>query len=441
MSAARWLVLIVALILAGLAVVRLEADGRGLERVPLMVGETPATVWRRADAVEAPVVVIAHGFAGSRQLMDSFALSLAQAGYIAVSFDFAGHGRNPVPMSGDVTVIEGTTLVLMDELGRVSDAALALPGSSVRGCVRFGADMDNWDEIRTAYQVARLGTVSGAAEVLGVHHATVIRHIDALERRLGAKLFQRHSRGYTPTEAGRDLLKVAEGAADQFGQLAGRIRGQGSDVAGDLVVTSITGMSPLLVPVLAGFQARHPQVTVRFLTDARLFRLEYGEAHVAIRAGTVPEDPDNVVQPFGTIQAALYASRSYAESQGLSQGPDGFARHRFIGAEGDYIRAPYHRWMASHVPPEQVAFRATEGAALLAAIRGGIGIGFAPLFEAATCADLVQVMPPRPEWEAPLWLVTHVDLHRTPKVQAFLTHLKAEARGWIGAGPAVLDPA
>jgi len=38
--------------------------------------------------------------------------------------------------------------------------------------------------------------------------------------------------------------------------------------------------------------------------------------------------------------------------------------------------------------------------------------------------DLVQVLPPREEWSSPLWLVTHVDLHRTPKVQAFLQHLK-----------------
>jgi DNA-binding transcriptional LysR family regulator len=67
--------------------------------------------------------------------------------------------------------------------------------------------MDNWDEIRTAYQVARMGTVSGAAEVLGVHHATVIRHIDALEAALGAKLFQRHARGYTATEAGRTCCR------------------------------------------------------------------------------------------------------------------------------------------------------------------------------------------------------------------------------------------
>ena len=84
--------------------------------------------------------------------------------------------------------------------------------------------MDNWDEIRTAYNVARIGTVSGAAEVLGVHHATVIRHIDALEGRLGVKLFQRHARGYTPTEAGQDLLRVAQATDDQFAQLAGRIK-------------------------------------------------------------------------------------------------------------------------------------------------------------------------------------------------------------------------
>ena len=39
---------------------------------------------------------------------------------------------------------------------------------------------NDWDEVRTAFQVARKGTVSGAAQVLGVHHATVIRHIDSL---------------------------------------------------------------------------------------------------------------------------------------------------------------------------------------------------------------------------------------------------------------------
>jgi DNA-binding transcriptional LysR family regulator len=57
--------------------------------------------------------------------------------------------------------------------------------------------MDKWTEIKTAYHVARLGTVSAAADVFGVHRATVIRHIDTLEAELGARVFLRNKTGYT----------------------------------------------------------------------------------------------------------------------------------------------------------------------------------------------------------------------------------------------------
>jgi DNA-binding transcriptional LysR family regulator len=64
------------------------------------------------------------------------------------------------------------------------------------------------------------------------------------------------------------------------------------------------------------------------------------------------------------------------------------------------------------------------------AILSGAGIGFMPLWDARHYPDLVQVLPPRDEWTAPLWLVTHVDLHRTMKVQTFTNFLKQEAKGW-----------
>lgn len=289
---------------------------------------------------------------------------------------------------------------------------------------------DNWDEVRTAFQVARMGTVSGAAEALGVHHATVIRHIDALEKRLGTKLFQRHARGYTPTEAGRDLLSVAQTTEEQFGQLASRIRGQGEKVAGELVVTSITGVAERLMPVLADFQALHPALVVRFLSDMRVFRLDYGEAHVAIRAGAAPEEPDNVAQPLPRMRSGLYASRAYVERYGMPQGLTDLNRHRFITAEGPISRAPFHRWLVEVIPPERIMVRASESRALEAAVTSGAGIGFLTTFQAEGRDDLVEVMAPRPEWDAPLWVVTHVDLHRTLKVQTFLTHLKEAARTW-----------
>lgn len=290
--------------------------------------------------------------------------------------------------------------------------------------------MENWDEIRTAYQVARLGTVSGAAEVLGVHHATVIRHIDALEKRMGTRLFQRHARGYTPTEAGRDLLTVAQTTEEQFAQLSSRIKGQGETVTGEMVVTAIAGLSDLLVPVLAQFQTDFPGVQVRFLTDMRVFRLDYGEAHVAIRAGAAPEEPDNVAQPLARMRTGLYAARSYAAQHGLPASEADFAGHRFVTADNEASRAPFHRWLHNVAPPDSITFRATEAAVLTRAVSDGIGIGFLSAYVAEARDDLVEVMAPRPEWESPLWLVTHVDLHRTRKVQALLAQLKEAAKGW-----------
>jgi DNA-binding transcriptional LysR family regulator len=290
--------------------------------------------------------------------------------------------------------------------------------------------MDNWDEIRTAYQVARMGTVSGAAEVLGVHHATVIRHVDAIEGRLGVKLFQRHARGYTPTEAGNDLLRVAQATDDQFSQLAGRLKGQGDDVSGDLVVTSLSTLSSLLVPELATFQRAHPGLVVRFLTGDRLFRLEYGEAHVAIRAGAAPDQPDNVVQPFLPMRMGLYAAQTYADRFGVPSGPEAFAAHLFVGHDDEKSRAPFNQWLRTHVPPDRIVFRGTDNRALEAAVLAGAGIGFLPLSAAACRDDVVEVIPPQDDWSAPLWLVTHVDLHRTTKVQAFLSFLKEQAKAW-----------
>ena len=290
--------------------------------------------------------------------------------------------------------------------------------------------IDTWDEIRTAYQVARLGTVSGAAEVLGVHHATVIRHIDALEKRLGTRLFQRHARGYTPTEAGQDLLSVAQMTDEHFAQLASRIKGFGETVAGELTVTAITGLADLLCPVFSTFQQTHPDVIVRFLTDMRVFRLDYGEAHVAIRAGNMPEEPDNVVQPLARIRSALYAAPAYAARHGLPQSEADLPNHRFVGADNPESRAPFARWMRATVPAEAITFRTTEQQAMEAAVLGGAGLGFVPLRQARRHPDLIEVLPTRPEWDAPLWIVTHVDLHRTRKVQAFLAALKEAAKAW-----------
>jgi pimeloyl-ACP methyl ester carboxylesterase len=133
----------------------LEQARSGLTITPLSVGSTPASVYQLKNTGKAPAIVIAHGFAGSRQLMEAYALMLAQAGYIIVSFDFEGHGRNPTPMTGDITQVSGTTQILKREVRRVVDAALALP--SVDGRVALlGHSMASDIIVREAVEDTRV---------------------------------------------------------------------------------------------------------------------------------------------------------------------------------------------------------------------------------------------------------------------------------------------
>lgn len=280
---------------------------------------------------------------------------------------------------------------------------------------------ESWDELRTAWHVVRAGTVSGAAETLGVHHATVIRHIDALEARLNLKLFQRHPRGYTPTEAGEMLAHVGRATEEQFAQLASRLTGLGPEVAGELVITTLPEACDLILPSLTALVARHPGLRLRLITERRVLRLEYGEAHIAIRAGSRPDEPDNVVQMLTELAPGLYAAPAYLAAHGTPANVTELAEHFFVAEETLESRAPFMLWLSRSLARPQFAFRSNDALARLAAVRAGLGLGF--LFPAQS-EGLVQVMPPQPDWTVPLWLVTHVDLHRTSKVQAAVTALK-----------------
>ena len=278
-------------------------------------------------------------------------------------------------------------------------------------------NFDSWDDLRIALAVARSGTVSAAAARLGVHHATVIRRIDGLEAQLGVKLFQRHPRGYALTEPGRALLKVAGDADERFAQLAAQITGGGDRIEGDLVVTSLPELADVVMPRLIRLMGQHSGLHVNYVTDSRLFRLDAGEAHLAIRAGSRPTEPDYVVRPVGIMRHPLYAAPDYVATRGKVTDLTGHP----LAVWGPQARnAALMRWILDHAAPDQIVLTASDESAREAVIRAGLAIG--PL-SPSRAKGLVEVMS-LPEWESPLWLVTHVDLHRTPKVQAAVAALR-----------------
>lgn len=110
MSALRLSHLITALVLAIAvwSVYTLESVRTSVEIDRVLLGETPATFYGGGQPKGA-LVVVAHGFGGSRQMMEAISLTLAQAGHTVVAFDFIGHGRHSAPLSPAIETLTGTT--------------------------------------------------------------------------------------------------------------------------------------------------------------------------------------------------------------------------------------------------------------------------------------------------------------------------------------------
>lgn len=275
----------------------------------------------------------------------------------------------------------------------------------------------DWQDLHVAYTVSQERTVSGAAQVLGVHHATVIRHIDRLEAALGQKLFRRHAKGYDPTDEGQALFNVAAVASEQFLQAQSHLQNRDVEISGKIVITTLPFIGRKLMPAFARFHEKYPDVRIRLESSSRLYRLEFGEAHIAIRAGGRPQDPDNVAVPLFDLDTALYGSRAYTAAHGRFDGQNAQG-HKFIGSCDEDARGPNNTWLREQKLRDQIAFDTSDLELQALAIEAGMGLGFVPLDYAKARENLIEHLPTRPEWRSKIWQVTHRDMHRTPKVQA-----------------------
>lgn len=207
-----WCVALLAVAAIVVAVWQLERTGDGLDIRRQTLGGTPVTVFAPAGlATAAPVVLIAHGFAGSQQLMQPLALTLARNGFVAITFDFPGHGRNSQPMRG----------------------GLADPNESLRTLL---ASMAKMGVFARELATARGGT--GRYAVLGHSMASdiVVRHAQSqagVEASVGVSLFAPSIAADTPGDSPRNLLVIAGALepavmAREALRVVGRVAGEGA---------------------------------------------------------------------------------------------------------------------------------------------------------------------------------------------------------------------
>ena len=123
-----------------------------------------------------------------------------------------------------------------------------------------------WDDLKHFLAVARTGSLTEAARALKTSAATVGRHIEALETRLAARLFEHRSTGYVLTEIGQSILIRAEEAEAAVLAVEREVQGVDRRLSGKVRIASTEDISAMvLVPALPGFRIAHPVIEVEIL--------------------------------------------------------------------------------------------------------------------------------------------------------------------------------
>lgn len=299
--------------------------------------------------------------------------------------------------------------------------------------------MDNelrWDQVRHFVAVARAGSVVGAARVLGVSHATVLRNVSRLESSLGVRLFDPMRSGYRITADGQEVLVSALGMEEHADTLVRRAMGKNPDPEGllKLVVTDTSLFDPM--PLLRDLRRAQPRIelTVEDAHGDAAHKLAQLHADAAIVLTNSP--PEELVgRQLGRLHFAYFASAGYLGARAPAEIPPAECHwvvwHLEHSAEFDEAWQDSALRRLTRRP--NVVLRTDRHADALAAVRSGVG---ASLLSEAAGDGLLRLPFPEPRETCGVWLLTHPDLRRSGRVRALFEFVADAAQG-MGAGPAV----
>jgi DNA-binding transcriptional LysR family regulator len=275
--------------------------------------------------------------------------------------------------------------------------------------------MIDWDDVRYFLAAARGGSVRAAAARLRVNHSTVLRRIAQLEGRLGVQMFEKLPSGYRLTEAGEEVVELAEQMEASSNRLETRIFGRDQGIRGLLRVTlAPTLATHLLMPDFAEFARLHPDIEMEILPSGELANLTNREADVAIR----------VVYDRKTLPLNLHGLKGPELFGGVYMSRDRLAAWRTGAADpvrwivvsqngiSDWARE-------GEVHAAGVPFKTTDGETQIAAVRQGLGMTILPCFVGDADPLLVRAPGTGLHMHGTLWLLTQGETRKTKRVRLF----------------------
>lgn len=272
-----------------------------------------------------------------------------------------------------------------------------------------------WDDLKVFLEIARTGSLSGAAKALGVNHSTVFRRINAFEDVLGVRLFERLPTGYALTLAGEEMQATAMRVEREIERVDLRITGQDLKLEGTLVITTTDTIAEnLLGPHLAAFGNAYPGIQLELVLDNQHVNLSKRQADVAVRPTQSP--PESLVgRRLATLAFAPYAARKYMKGR-----KGDLASLDWLAVDGSLAHLASDKWFRTTMPNAHVALRSNSLLGLLHGCEAGMGVATLACFMADRRKNLIRVAAPIDAAASALWLLTHEDLRHTGRVRAFM---------------------
>ena len=274
--------------------------------------------------------------------------------------------------------------------------------------------MSNWDDIRFFLAVARAGSLSGAAKVLGVNHSTVSRRIATLEKNHGVRLFNRVRDGYEMSDAAYSIYEQALAVETQNQQISRALFAQDSRLSGPINLTMPHDIfEHCLAPNLAQFAQQHPDIKLNLLVTKQVRNLASLEADLAIRL--TPEPPEYLVgKKVAQLQHGIYGAHDLPVQDNVG----------LVVWQGE-TQLP--NWAQQHFPKAHIALQVDDLTAMYAAVKAGFGIARMPCYLPDSLGDKgvtrFAVELAQSNWG--VWVLNHVDLRKTARVQSLREFLIA----------------
>ncbi len=274
-----------------------------------------------------------------------------------------------------------------------------------------------WDDVRFFLAVAREGTLTGAARRLRTDHTTVGRRIRTLEESLLAKLFDRHTTGYTLTPLGDAFLKHAERMEGVAVSAQAVLEEMNRPMSGVVRVGATDGFGAYFIaPRLGKLSELHPDLEVHLLAMPRIVNLSRREADLAIGLAQ-PEEGRLYSRKLMDYELGIYGSSQYLGRHDAIKRVEDLRKHSFISYIDELIYAKELNYIPRVDPQIRPALKSSNPIAQLKAVISGCGLCVLPCFMADPEPALQRVLRDKIVLQNTFWLITHEDLRRLSRVR------------------------